>query len=44
MSSPSQYEFMKRELLLSLNLDITNLVEPKAFDRFYAFSDAVKDE
>lgn len=37
------YEFVRKEIMLNLNLDLTQLVDPVAFKRFYAFKDAKKD-
>lgn len=42
--SPNQYEFVRKELMLNLHMDITTLLDAKAFDRTYAYKDSVKDE
>ena len=38
------YEFIRKEVLMGLNTDLTWLVEPGAFQRYYAFRDDAKDK
>ena len=37
--SHKNYEFVRKEVMLGPNVDITHLFEPHAFQRFYAFKD-----
>ena len=38
------YELIRKEVLLGLNSDLTWLVDPGAFHRYYAFRDSNKDK
>ena len=40
----NNYEFIRKELMLNLNLDLNGLVEPAVFQRYYAFRDSEKDD
>ena len=42
--TPKQYDFVRKELMLNLNMDITTLLDAKAFDRVYAYKDGGRDE
>ena len=38
------YEYIRKEVMLGLNTDLTQLVDQGAFQRFYAFRDSYKDK
>ena len=38
-----KYAFVRKEILVSTNLDISQLFEPSAFARNYAYKDPAKD-